>query len=119
MKWRALALAGRTLIDQLIADASRSSGSANGIVRSLRALRDRCEPAAIPSIIGFLADRDQRVVMEALATLNALYTHVPLTHLPTLDERIRADSLWATPLEPADVGQSTRIWSSHSRKILR
>ena len=99
MKWRTLSETGFSLVRQL-ADASKAwLGRSGRMIRSVRSLGALGEPAAISAIVGYLLDDDPIVAQETSGIIEELMSLVPLELLPTLDERIRADSYWSSPTD--------------------
>ncbi|MEO8351707.1 MAG: HEAT repeat domain-containing protein [Chthoniobacteraceae bacterium] len=99
MKWNTLSEAGLALVRQLGDESNAWLGRSGKMTSSLRALGALSEPAAIPAIVDYLLDDDLAVAQETAAVVAALFTRIPPELLPTLDERIRADSYWACPTD--------------------
>lgn len=83
-----------SLVGQLADDSGAWLGRSRKMVRSLRALGALSEPAAIPSIVRYLLADDQTVAGETAIVVENLYVRMSPELLPTLDERIRAESYW-------------------------
>lgn len=111
MKWQKLSPAGFALVRQLSQDSSTFFfGRAGRMKRSLQALRDLREPAAIPALLDYLVDKEAEVAAEAGATAEELMAQVPRELLPTLDEGMRAAQGWCYECEdrrPSAVDRQT------------
>lgn len=99
MKWNTLSETGLALVRRLGDESNAWLGRSGKMTSSLRALGALVEPSAISAIVGYLVDDDPTVARETALVVAALFARMSPELLPTLDERIRADSYWGCPTD--------------------
>jgi len=95
---RELSPGTRSLIDELRALPKRTFGfvrkrnaAATGL---LWRIVDASEPAALPEILSFVMAKDEPIARGAVRAASVLLAAVPVTQLPSLDERLRERATW-------------------------